>query len=453
MFSENFLSLIDYTQKALEVGPFDSYEVSCVDRLHSLTRFANSTIHQNVSDHTYRFLFRVSKDKRVCSSSLTTLTKKSIDSSIKQLESMLSFVPEISFFQGLPETVDSPKVSIPSTGNLLDEFQRADIVETAVNAAEEVDRNAKLAGSVYITDLRFRVLNSNGINNSHQITFNGLVVNSLTEKENKGYAKEEQHVRDPSHLSPDEISRKATELSVSTCSSKDYSPGEYEVVLSPSAAMTLMRFLSMGFSANSFHESQSFIVDQIGSQLFDTKLTLLDDPLNPETLLASPFDGEGVAKNPIFLVEEGVPKTVIYNNFMASRYLNDKARTTGHQIIPFSDYVFSWVMPMNLTLYPGDSSLEEMIEETKKGFFVNRLHYTNFVNRRLGAITGLTRDGLLYIENGEIVSAAKNFRFTDNLQDFLKDVPLISENTDKSLATICPAIKLNSFKFTGKSKH
>ncbi|MCG3215431.1 MAG: TldD/PmbA family protein [Candidatus Heimdallarchaeota archaeon] len=453
MFSENFLSLIDYTKNALESSSFDSYEINCVDRLHALTRFANSTIHQNVSDHTYRFLFRVSKGKKFCSSSLTTLTPSSIDATIKQLDSMLSFVPEISFFQGFPESIDSPLVSIPTVGNLLDEFQRADIVETSVSGAEEVDKNARLAGSVYISDIRFRVLNSNGIDNSHQITYNGLIVNSLTERENKGYAKEEQHVRDPADLKPYEIARQATELSVSTCSSKDYSPGEYEVVLSPSATTTLMRFLSMGFSGNAYHESQSFVADQIGVQLFDQKLTLQDDPLNPETLLATPFDGEGVQKKPLFLIEEGIPKTIIYNNFMASRYLNDKSSSTGHQIIPFSDYIFSWVMPMNLTLYPGDSSLEEMIEETKKGFFVNRLHYTNFVNRRLGAITGLTRDGLLYIEDGEVVSAAKNFRFTDNIPNFLKEVPLIGENREKSIASLCPAIKLKSFRFSGKSKH
>jgi predicted Zn-dependent protease len=104
-------------------------------------------------------------------------------------------------------------------------------------------------------------------------------------------------------------------------------------------------------------------------------------------------------------------------------------------------------------LPPGDSSLTEMIEETKKGFFINRLHYTNFVNKRLGAITGLTRDGLLYIEDGEIISAAKNFRFTDILQQFLKNVPLVSKETETGTRSITPAIKLDSFKFTGKSKH
>ena len=160
-----------------------------------------------------------------------------------------------------------------------------------------------------------------------------------------------------------------------------------------------------------------------------------------------------VDKKPLFLVEDGVPKTILYNTFMASRYLNDKRRTTGHQVIPFSDYIFGMVMPINLILYPGDSSVPEMIEETDKGFYINRLHYTNFVNRRLGAITGLTRDGLLYIENGEVVSAARNFRFTDNLTRFLKEVSLIGKDTESGVTTITPALKLNSFRFTGKSKH
>ncbi len=453
MFSDSFNSLIDYAVKILESKGFSSYEVSCVDRLHSLTRYANSTIHQNVSDHSYRFIFRAAEGKKLSSISLSSLTKTAINSSIDQLKSMLSFVPEIPFFQGFTEKTDTVIEDVHSTGNLLDEFQRADIVELAIGEAEKVDKNVKLAGAVHTTDLRFRIINSNDIDLAHQISYNGLVVNALTEKENKGYAKEEQYVRNPADLNPVELARKATELSVNTCYAIDYSPGEYEVILSPSATMTLMRFLSFGFGGTGYHEGQSFITDQIGSQLFDRKLTLLDDPLNSETLLASPIDGEGALKKPSFIVEEGIPKTVIYNSFLASRYLNNKEGTTGHQIIPYSDYVFGGVMPLNLSLYPGDSSVPEMIEETKKGFYINRLHYTNFVNRKLGAITGLTRDGILYIEDGEVVSAAKNFRFTDKLSECLKDIPLISKEVEKGITINCPAVKLKAFNFTGKSTH
>ncbi|MHA1620658.1 MAG: TldD/PmbA family protein [Candidatus Heimdallarchaeaceae archaeon] len=445
--------MMDYAKKALEASSFDSYEMSCIDRLHSLTRFANSTIHQNVSDHTYRFMFRASKGKRIGSNSLTALTKNSIDDTIDQLTNVLEFVPEIPFFQGFPEVKEDQIPQIMATGNILDEFQRADMVETAVNSAEEVDKEAKLAGSVYMTDLRFRIVNSNGVHLTHHLTYNGMTVNSLTEKENKGFGKEEQVVRNPSEIQPEELARKATELSVSMCSAKDYEPGEYEVILSSSAVSTLIRFLAIGFNGTGYHESQSFIADQIGSQLFDEKVTLQDDPLNTETILASPFDGEGVAKKPLFVIEEGVPKSIIYNSFTSARYLNDKNQSTGHQVIPFSDYIFGWVMPNNLTLYPGDSSLVEMYEDTKRGFFINRLHYTNFVNRRLGAITGLTRDGLFYIEDGEVVSAARNFRFTDKIPDILANVPLIGDTLDTGITTRCPPMKLQSFKFTGKSKH
>ncbi len=453
MFSDSFNSLIEYTLKTLESKRFSGYELCSIDRFHALTRYANSTIHQNVSDHMYRFLFRVSEGKKLGSISSSSLTKAAIDSSINQLEKMLSFVPEIPFFQGFPENTKSSIENIDSTNNLLDEFQRADIVEAAVGEAEKVDKNVKLAGSVHTTDLRFRIINSNDIDISHRITFNGLTVNALTEKENKGYAKEEQYVRNPSNLNPVDLARKATELSVNTCYARDYPQGEYEVILSPSATRTLIQFLSFGFGGTGYHEGQSFITDQIGSQLFDKKITLQDDPLNNNTILASPIDGEGVRKKPTFIIEEGIPKTVIYNSFLASRYLNNKEETTGHQIIPYSDYVFGGVRPLNLVLYQGDSSIPEMIEETERGFFVNRLHYTNFVNRKLGAITGLTRDGLLYIEDGEVVSAAKNFRFTDKLTECLKDVPLISKEIEKGITCNCPAIKLKSFNFTGKSRH
>ena len=85
MFSESFQIIMDYAKKTLESSPFDEYEISCIDRLHSLTRFANSTIHQNVSDHTYRLVFRASKGKRIGSNSVTSITEQSIDATIAQM--------------------------------------------------------------------------------------------------------------------------------------------------------------------------------------------------------------------------------------------------------------------------------------------------------------------------------------------------------------------------------
>ena len=172
MFSESFTNLIDYAVKNLQKANFDGYEINCVDRAYALTRYANSTIHQNVADHTYRFQFRVAKEKRTSQTTLTSLTKTSIDRTIKELETMISFVPDIPFFQGFTEPTDHAIPTVSSTGNLLDEFQRADIVETSVNEAEQVDRNAKLAGSVITNDVRFQIINSNGVDLSHRITYN-----------------------------------------------------------------------------------------------------------------------------------------------------------------------------------------------------------------------------------------------------------------------------------------
>ena len=115
MFSESFQTMMDYAKKSLEASSFDSYEMSCIDRLHSLTRFANSTIHQNVSDHTYRFMFRASKGKRIGSNSLTSVTKKSIDDTIDQLTNVLEFVPEIPFFQGFPDVKEVQIPKVPAT--------------------------------------------------------------------------------------------------------------------------------------------------------------------------------------------------------------------------------------------------------------------------------------------------------------------------------------------------
>ncbi|MHA1686988.1 MAG: TldD/PmbA family protein [Candidatus Heimdallarchaeaceae archaeon] len=452
-FSERFNETIDFAVNTLNELGVDDWEITAIDRFQALTRYANSTIHQNVADHVYRLSFRIAKNKKLYTFSLSDLAIKTIEKHLQDIKAILARIPAITFYQGLIEPNNEKPPSLDATGPLMDEFQRAEMVEQAISSAEAVNKDIKLAGSVYITDLRFRIINSNDIDVNHRITVNGMSVNAISELDQKGYGRQDQVTRYPETLNPDNLAQRAAELSVSACKAKSYPTGDYEVILSASATASILRFMAFAFNATGYHEGQSFIVDKIGEKILDEKLNLYDDPLDNSTMLASPIDGEGSIKRTIPLIEEGIPKTVIYNSFLASRYLKDKTKTTGHHVIPFSDYFMGGVAPLNLILSPGDMKAEEMIEETKRGFFINRLHYTNYVNRKLGIITGLTRDGLLYIENGEIVGAAKNFRFTDAIPSFMTEIKAIGKELEKGTMWIAPPIHLESFRFSGKTKH
>jgi predicted Zn-dependent protease len=189
--------------------------------------------------------------------------------------------------------------------------------------------------------------------------------------------------------------------------------------------------------------------------MVDPKVTIYDDGLDPEGLQI-PFDFEGLPKKKVVFLEEGVAKEVTYDSFTAGR---EGKRSTGHGLLPPNT---EGPVPLNLFMRGGESSLEEMIRSVRKGIYVTRFHYTNVVEPMRAVITGMTRDGTFFIEEGEIKSPVKNLRFTESILTALSRASAISrerrvcsEGTVYSrrfvTGTVAPAIKVDGFNFSGVS--
>jgi predicted Zn-dependent protease len=104
---------------------------------------------------------------------------------------------------------------------------------------------------------------------------------------------------------------------------------------------------------------------------------------------------------------------------------------------------------------PGEASLEEMISSTRKGLYITRFWYTRLVHPRDCVVTGMTRDGVYMIEQGEITYPVKNLRFTQSYVEALANVELIGNDVRLlkseygSYGKHVPALKLSGFNFTG----
>ena len=183
--------------------------------------------------------------------------------------------------------------------------------------------------------------------------------------------------------------------------------------------------------------------------MFDEKLTLVHNPHNSEHLDSRPVDDEGLATQPFPIVENGILKNYSCSRLDAVR-LGTRALGSCFTILGTT-----LGFPFAETMKPGTNSKEEMISETKNGLLITNLHYINFVNPPVGSITGMTKDGLFVIKNGEIIGSAKNMRFTDEFPRFLKEIevgnelkqPIIQAYDTKSI--VAP-IKLKNFRFTSK---
>jgi predicted Zn-dependent protease len=222
--------------------------------------------------------------------------------------------------------------------------------------------------------------------------------------------------------------------------------GVYPVILEAQAADDLIR---LGFDARSADEGRSPYSlpggkTRLGEKIFDERLNFYSDPWNPE-LPATPVAEDGIPAEKIFFVRRGVLENLQYSRYWAKQ--KGKRPTPG---------------PVNSILEAAGPthSVDEMISSMKRGLLVSRFWYIRGVDPRTALFTGLTRDGLWYIENGKIQHAVRNFRFNQSVLELLApgNVEMIgrservssSESQGRS-ASLTPALKVKAFHFSSQS--
>ncbi|HEX8696401.1 MAG TPA: TldD/PmbA family protein [Longimicrobium sp.] len=224
-------------------------------------------------------------------------------------------------------------------------------------------------------------------------------------------------------------------------------PGEWTVILEPTAVANLVNLLMFSMDARQADEGRSFFSKQgggnkIGEKVMDPRVTIVSDPSNPQAPMAL-FNGQGLPNKPMRWIENGTVANLQYSRFWAQKQ--------GKEPTGFADgYVMSG----------GNSSVEEMIRSTERGLLVTRMWYIRGVDPRTILFTGLTRDGTFLIENGQITTAVKNLRWNESPVFMLNNVEAMSPPVRVSAsesgeadsgAVLVPAIKARDFTFTSLS--
>ena len=188
---------------------------------------------------------------------------------------------------------------------------------------------------------------------------------------------------------------------------------------------------------------------KFGKRIVGKNISIWDDGFDSRGL-PMPFDFEGVPKQRVDIIQSGVAKEVVYDSHTANR---EGKHSTGHALPAPNTF---GPIPLNLFMAPGDSSKEEMLSSTSHGLWVTRFHYVNVVHPLKAVLTGMTRDGTFWIENGEIAYPVKNLRFTQGILEALSRVEQISKRLTLQKTwfggTVAPALKIESFNFTGATE-
>lgn len=436
--------MIDMSAKAVKASRADETDI-CINAMDSaLTRFANNQIHQNNFERNAQVTVRAAVGKRVAKVNSNLVTPEGLAKAVEDAYTLAQFSPEDEDWAGLPQgPFEYPiKVDFFENTAVLTPEGRAKPLKQAFDLA---GGTYQAAGTLSNTVVTLGVVNSHGVKavcNATQGKFTVL----YTGPDSSGYYEDTQ--RDFSAVDIMGAARRAMEKAeASRNPSAEAGVGKYTVILEEEAVATLMIFLSwLGFSAKMVHDKESFLTGKMGQKITGDTVTIYDDAGDPRTM-GLPFDFEGVPKQKLGLIENGVAKAYAHSWKTAAK---EGAKSTGHYI--------GWEepLPVNLVLAGGDQTREELIASVDRGVLVSRFHYSNVVNPIETVITGMTRDGTFLIEGGKITRGLKNFRYTQNILAALANNEGMTraQRFNSSFfggGAVVPVVKIRDFNFSGKT--
>ena len=424
----------------------DAAEIILTTKDSSLTRFANNSIHQNVAESNAELLVRCILGKRSGAASTNRLEDGALDEVVERARASAQASPEDPDFPGLaaPAAYRHAEAFDPDTAAYSPQ-KRAQAAGEVCRLAGEKKLNA--SGAFMSGTSELAVANSQGLFAYHAATQTDFQTVVMSE-DSSGRAR--QSGWRAGELTVESLGREAILKAERGRGPQRVQPGEYEVVFDPYVTHDLLSLLDVhGMGAQAVQEGRSWMNDRAGQQAMSSLVSIWDDGLDPAGL-PLPFDFEGVPKQRVDIVRQGVVNGPVYDLSTAR-----KAHTasTGHAI----SHALPSTGPLaaNLFMATGDAGLEEMISSTDRGLYITRFWYTRLVHPRDCVVTGMTRDGVFMIEAGELAYPVKNLRFTESYVRALAGVEAVSRtallltNDYTGFATRAPAVKIGAFLFTG----
>lgn len=443
-------------EDALRGSPADQTELVLVTDSTSVTRYANSEVHQNVSQLNTRISVRVAVDRasaRVFTNSLEISgLRRSIEDATRLAQMQapnLHFVslptPDIGYHPP-PEV---PQSYFESTAEL-SPGARAQAVGEVIDAAAADRLHA--FGAFRASRAELAVASSTGIRSYAAHTSAYLKV--LVEGPN-GTGFGDALDRDAARIDPSRVARQAVAKCRANHDQAEIEPGEYEAIFDPNAVADMLRFPAVwGMGARAFLDGQSFMSGRIGERVAGEQVSIWDDP-NDSRCLPLAIDYEGLPSKRVDIITKGVASSPVYDSQTAHEA---GALSTGHASTPFSDFL-EGPSADHIIMPVGEATMEDMVSHVKYGIWVTRFHYTHCPDGKRVIATGTTRDGTFLIRDGEVVGALKNLRLEMGVLDLLSSLQEASAGklcqdwwAMNGMATnnyFVPALRFGACRFTG----
>src|SRR5215831_10858322 len=443
----------------------DEIEVLFSGGKFALTRFANNTIHQNVAEENHVVSVRTAFGQRTARATTNKFDDESLRLVVQNSEALAQVQHPDPDLLPMPDSRSAGDTDEALTSSHTRHFEntaevtpelRAEGVKKIVAVA---DRHQLTTAGVFSSGEYFEgVFNSRGLSRWHTQTSAEVSVTMLA-ADSSGWQK--ANSPNVANIDPLRLAEIAAQKAVDSAHPQEIPAGKYIVILEPAAVLDIVGFMFWDYSGTAILDQRSFLTGRIGTQLFGENITIVDDVAHP-LQAGSPFDGEGVLRKRVGLVENGVVKRVVYARATAERMKTSEHKDTvgpieptGHGF-PVPNEVGE--MPLNIVFASSGQvqTLEQMIAATERGILVTRLWYIREVEPFEKMLTGMTRDGTFLVENGRVSQGVRNFRFNESLIHMLSNVEAmgvpVRSSGEESFDMVVPAMKVKDFNFTEVTK-
>jgi predicted Zn-dependent protease len=432
-------------ERVLHLSDADETEVHIDFVADALTRFANNTIHQNVAEQVLSVSVRTVFEGRTARASTNKTDDDSLRRAVAASATLARSQPKNPDLLPMPGPQNYPRVAryFPATAGATPQDRAAAVAKVT----EFAQQNKQTAAGIFSTGASLSAMaNSKGLFASYRQSRAEFSITVL-EQDSSGWAK--ASAPDREQIDPQALSERASQKAAASRHPKEVAPGRWTVILEPAAVLDLVGFLFYDFAGTAVLDQRSCFTNRIGKQVMGENVSIHDDVTNA-LQSGPPFDGEGLPRQTVLLVDRGVPRYLVYARATAKKM---KTKPTGHGLpLPNQD----GEAPFNLVFSGGTTSLDTMIATTDRGILLTRLWYIREVDPYEKILTGMTRDGSFLVENGKISTGIRNFRFNQNILEMLSNVgqmsPAVRAAGEESFEMVVPAMKVRDFHFTEVTK-
>lgn len=403
-------------------------------------RYARNTVTTAGATRNRTLVVRSSFGKRSGTATINEFDDAALERVVRRAEELARLAPDDpEFMEPLePQQYITSGGWVEATATVAPEF-RAQVAEASIAAAKA--RDCVAAGFFRDGAQWQAMMNTKGLFAYYRNTnMNFTVTMRTNDGTGSGYALRD--FNDVAKFDAAAASRIAVEKAAASREARAIEPGKYTVILEPEAAAGLIQFLMFNFDARSADEGRSFLAKagggtRVGEKMVDERIMVYSDPQNEE-LPGSPWGGDGRAMRRRNWIENGVIRQLYYSRYWAAKQ--------GVEAVP---------LPSNLIMAGGDASVEQLVRDTPRGILVTRTWYIRPVDPQTLLLTGLTRDGTFYIEDGAIKHAVKNLRFNESPVIMLNNLDALGRvervNGEFGFPCLIPALRVRDFTFTSLS--